>query len=111
MGKVVSHRKRVIDRIEAEMERRIGVMSRTLAADMANAFGKQGPPASVAGEYPKRDTGELIESITIIRRELSASVGPTAEHAKHLAESGRKMAKDVFEENRDEYERILRGGQ
>lgn len=110
MGKVVSHRSRVMARVEAEMERRIGIVSRTLAADMANAFGESGPPASTPGQYPKKDSGELIDSITIVRRDMGASVGPTAEHAKYLAASGRKMAKDVFEENRQDYERMLRNG-
>jgi len=111
MGKVVSHANRTMSRVEDEIERRLGVVSRMIASDMANAFGQMGPPPSQAGEYPKRVTGELVESITVVRSEMRASIGPTAEHAKYLAASGRKMAKAVYEENREDYERVLRGGE
>ena len=107
--RIVDHSDRLIAKIRGEMERRIGVASRTLAADIANKFGETGEP-SKPGEYPKRQTGELVESITVIRGELQADIGPTADHAGPLAASGRKTAIDVYQENREAYQRLLLEG-
>jgi len=91
------------------MVRRVGQAAEYLAGEMTNALSKTGEP-SVPGEYPKKQTGELAASVRVRRKGLEALIGPTADHAKWLAKSGRKMAPELLADKKNAVARILLKG-
>lgn len=63
-----------------------------LAEKFVKTFGRKYPPASKAGEYPRRRTGRLRDSVQARVRGKTIEVGTYAPYAKYLAYGTRKMA-------------------
>jgi len=93
-------------RLNHLMVRRIGLAAEFIKDELHAELSDTGEP-SRPGEYPKRQTGELVNSIRIKRRGLEALIGPTAEHAKYLAKSGRKLAPEFLAERKKQVARII----
>lgn len=57
-----------------------------IVEEVAGNIGIQGPPRSQEGEYPRRDSGELVESLFYHVEGMTLIVGASADHAEKVEE-------------------------
>lgn len=69
-------------------------------------------PASLPGEFPRKRTGHLRGSViaTVDSSLPAVTIGPTAEYAEELVESGRLMTQESLDSIRDELVYAILGG-
>jgi hypothetical protein len=96
--------------IRTALENRLAAVGEFLADEIQGNISTQGPPASVPGEFPHKDTGELFSSIysVINRRALTVRVVATAPHAKYV-EASRPFIRRTLFESRAAMRRIMLG--
>lgn len=63
-----------------------------LAEKFISTLGRNFPPASKAGEYPRKRTGKLRDSVQARVNGRTIEIGSYAPHAKYLASGTRRMA-------------------
>lgn len=64
--------------------------------------------ASAKGEYPAIHTGGLINSLGFEAKGNELKIGTSKPYAKHLINSGRKLFKEGYNENKDEISNIIK---
>jgi hypothetical protein len=99
-----------IRKLQKNFQRQVINAAMVLSARAEESLGQPGPP-SQPGEYPRRQTGNLMNSVNVEYDSdgMGAKVTITAEYARFLAARDRKMMDDIARENRDAVMQALRG--
>lgn len=86
--RIVDHSAALKQALYAHLADHLGAAAELYRAEIQANIGIQGPPRSVPGEYPHRDTGDLQESIfdDLDPDSLTARVGSTMPYAPTLEE-------------------------
>ncbi|MAT51486.1 MAG: hypothetical protein CMK32_09920 [Porticoccaceae bacterium] len=99
-----------IRRLKRDIGRNMDATGDWMVREMAKKMSIPAPPASQPGEYPRKRTGRLVDSIKKTRRGMTMRVGPRVRYAKDLAAMRRKLAPEFLLENRRAiFQRIIGG--
>ena len=91
----------MVREIEKDIRPAIRRGARALQREARVKFNRAAADPSTKGQYPRRVTGELVNSLRVLElpgRHIAFAVGFTADYSKDLEDSGRKMMPEALEE-------------
>jgi hypothetical protein len=109
--KVQWYGENVIRSVKTNMSIRLHNAGEALAYKIRDNLSVSGPPSSLPGEFPHKDTGELMESIEVRlgRKEFSIRVVAGTPYSKYVEESRPFMRRTLREMKSTIRSILLRG--
>ena len=77
-------RRRALQRTKAALGKAYAQVAKEMEAEMKRKTGRQGPPRSLAGQYPKMDTGNFNEGINVTGTVNGITVASTMRYGAAL---------------------------